>query len=216
MFKFKFFLLVSFIISISSLNAQIFEGKVTMSIYDAKSQELKDVEYYTNGKESAILAEEEGMKVSIMMKDNKMLMVMHAQKLFMEIPLDGENKAKDSAKNIDDAVVNTGETKMINGLNCTKYIIKSGDLENGIAWFTKDLGGFFLFKLDQGKESQGTVMGALGQFADLFPVLVLDKKDGKEVKMLETTKAEVMPVPSSIFEVPKDYKSLIDQMMQQK
>jgi len=70
--------------------------------------------------------------------------------------------------------------------------------------------------LNPGEEAKGGVMGQLAGMADLFPVLVLDVKDGKEVKMLEVSKVEVMPVPASVFEVPKDYKSLIEQMMQQK
>ncbi len=216
MFKFKFFIATTFLMMISSLNAQIFEGKISMSIFDQKSSSLKEVEYFTNGKESAFLAEEDGMKVTIMMKENKILMLMHSQKLYMDIPLDGENKAQDTGKSLNETLVNTGETKVINGLNCTKYSIKTDDLIEGTAWFTKDLGGFFLFKLNPGEEAKGGVMGQLAGMADLFPVLVLDVKDGKEVKMLEVSKVEVMPVPASVFEVPKDYKSLIEQMMQQK
>jgi hypothetical protein len=207
MLKSKYSILSFFLFLSFALNAQIFEGKITMSILDEKTGSLKPLEYYTNSKEAAFSIEEEGMSVTLMLKEDKIIMVLHPMKMFMEMPLDGSNAKMDSTAD-ENTVKKTGETKTINGLLCEKYLIKSKDEGDMITWFTKDLGGFFLFKLAGSQSNGPAIFADMKDLADQFPVLIIKMDGDKEKKMLELTKFEMMDVPASTFEIPSDYKSM--------
>ncbi len=209
MFKVRNITLLTFLVLSFAINAQIFEGKVTMSIFDEESGSLKPLEYYTNGKDAVFSIEEQGMSVTLMMKEDKVLMVLHPMKMYMEMPL-GENELTPDSTLDENTIKKTGETKTINGLPCEKYLIKSKEDGEMIAWFTTEIGGFFLFKL-AGQESQGSQLFAeMKDLASQFPVLILKKEGDKETKVLEVTKYEMMDVPSTMFEIPAGYKSMKD------
>lgn len=209
MFKIRNISLLTFFVLSFAVNAQIFEGKVTMSIFDEESGSLKPLEYFTNGKDAAFSIEEQGMSVTLMMKEDKVLMVLHPMKMYMEMPL-GENEIKTDSTYDENTIKKTGETKTINGLQCEKYLIKSKEDGEMIAWFTTEIGGFFLFKL-AGQESNGSQLFAeMKDLASQFPVLILKKDGDKETKVLEVTKYEMMDVPASVFEIPEGYKSMKD------
>jgi len=207
MFKIRNFSLLTFFVLSFAVNAQIFEGKVTLSIFDEESGNLKPLEYFTNGKDAAFSIEEQGMSVTLMMKEEKVIMVLHPMKMYMEMPI-GEGDMKADSTFDENSITKTGETKTINGLSCEKYLIKSKEEGDMIAWFTKEIGGFFLFKL-AGKENNGPQLFAeMKDLATQFPVLILKKAGDKETKVLELTKYEMMDVPASMFEIPEGYKSM--------
>jgi hypothetical protein len=206
-FTFLFFLIFGF-----SVLSQNFEGKITMSILDDKTNALQAINYYTNGTESAFSIAQEGMSVTLLMKDSTMYMILHPMKAYMAVPLDDANMKKDTAKADDVKIVNTGETSVINGLNCTKYLITDTNGENAIAWFTKDIGSFFLFNFDNGGEGAGGIFGSLKELSKQFPVLISTKTGDKETKVLEVTKVERMKVPPSMLLIPAGYKVMDENM----
>jgi hypothetical protein len=70
------------------------KGKVTLSIVDEETGSLKPLEYFTNGKDAAFSIEEQGMSVTLMMKEDKVIMVLHPMKMYMEMPIgEGDMKA---------------------------------------------------------------------------------------------------------------------------
>jgi hypothetical protein len=207
MFKIRYISLLSFFVLSFAVNAQMFKGKVTLSIVDEETGSLKPLEYFTNGKDAAFSIEEQGMSVTLMMKEDKVLMVLHPMKMYMEMPI-GEGDLKADTLIDETSIVKTGETKTINGLFCEKYLIKSKDEGDMIAWFTKEIGGFFLFKL-AGKDNNGPQMfGDMKDLASQFPVLILKKDGDTELMVLELTKFEKVDVPDSMFEIPAGYKSM--------
>lgn len=207
MFKIRYISLLTFFILSFAINAQTFVGKVTLSMYDEETSELKPLEYFTNGKDAAFSIEEQGMSVTLMMKENKVLMVLHPMKMYMEMPI-GEGNIKADSTIDENTIKKTGETKTINGLVCEKYLIKSKEDGDMVAWFTKDIGGFFLFKLAGAENNGPQLFKDMKDLASQFPVLILKKVGDKETKVLEVTKFEKMDVPDSMFEIPAGYKSM--------
>lgn len=208
MFKVRYISLLTFFVLSFATNAQIFEGKVTLSIFDEESGNLKPLEYYTNGKDAAFSIEEQGMSVTLMMKEDKVLMVLHPMKMYMEMPI-GVDETKIDSTVYENTIKKTGETKTINGLPCEKYLITSKEDGDMVAWFTKEIGGFFLFKLAGVENNNGPqLFKDMKDLASQFPVLILKKDGDKETKVLELTKFEMMDVPASMFEIPEGYKSM--------
>lgn len=208
MFKIRNISLLTFFVLSFAVNAQIFEGKVTLSMFDEESGNLKPLEYFTNGKDAAFSIEEQGMSVTLMMKEDKVLMVLHPMKMYVEMPMGEGDMTNDSSFN-ENTIKKTGETKTINGLSCEKYLIESKEEGELIAWFTKEIGGFFLFKLAEVENNNGPqLFKDMKDLASQFPVLILKKDGDKETKFLELTKYEMMDVPDSRFEIPAGYKSM--------
>ncbi len=216
MLKFKSSLLIALVLFSFSAFAQPFQGKVTLSMQDDKSGEAKSLEYYTDGTQGAFVVQEEGMDLSLIMKENTMYMVLHPMKMYVAIPFDGPGVKNDSLAKVESSIVNTGETKTINGMLCTKYFLNTGDKEKTTAWFTKELGGFFLFKFDNNGEGPMGALGDLKELSDQFPVLVTENRDGKEVVMLEVKNVEKMSVDKTIFEIPAGFKPMDQTMFDQK
>lgn len=213
--KFKSSLLLAIVLLSFSAFAQSFEGKVTLTIQDDKSGEAKSLDYFTDGKQGAFLVKEQGMDLSLIMKENTMYMVLHPMKMYVAIPLDGKGVNKDSVAKAESSIVNTGETKMINGMLCTKYFLNINDKEKSTAWFTKELGGFFLFNMDNNGEGPMGAFGDMKALSDQFPVLVTEMRDGKEVVMLEVKNVEKMSVDKKIFEIPAGFKPMEQGMFDQ-
>ena len=208
MHKFKSSLLIAVFFFTFAAFAQSFEGKVTLSIQDEESGEAKGLDYFTDGTQGAFIVNEDGMEISLIMKQDTMFMVLHPMKMFVAIPFNGEGVKKDSVEKLEGSVVNTGETKVINGMNCTKYLIKTPEMEEATAWFTKELGGFFLFNFDNNGQGPAGMFGNLKELSSQFPVLITEMKDGKGVVMLEVSNVEKMTVDKKLFEIPAAYKSM--------
>lgn len=208
MHKFKSSLLLAVILFSYTALAQSFEGKVTLAIEDEKSGETQSLDYFTDGTQGAFVVNQEGMDISLIMKKDTMFMVLHPMKMFVAIPFNGEGVKKEGIEEAEGSVVNTGETKVINGMNCTKYLIKTPDKDEAIAWFTKELGGFFLFNFDNNGEGPAGMFGNLKELSNQFPVLITEMKDGQEVVMLEVKSVEKMTVDKNLFEIPAGYKSM--------
>ncbi len=208
MYKLKASLLFALIIFSFTAFAQNFEGKVTLSIQDDKSGETKGLDYFTDGTQGAFIVNEDGMEISLILKQDTMFMVLHPMKMFVAIPFNGEGVKKEGVEAAEGSIVNTGETKVINGMTCTKYLLKNPDKEEATAWFTKELGGFFLFNFDNNGEGPAGMFGNLKELSNQFPVLITEMKDGKEVVMLEVSNVEKMTVDKKLFEIPAEYKSM--------
>ncbi|MBK7867246.1 MAG: DUF4412 domain-containing protein [Ignavibacteriales bacterium] len=184
MFRIRYISLLTFFILSFAVNAQTFEGKVTLSMYDEETSELKPLEYFTNGKDAAFSIEEQGMSVTLMMKENKVLMVLHPMKMYVEMLIGEGDVTNDSSFN-ENTIKKTGETKTINGLLCEKYLISSKEDGDMVAWFTKEIGGFFLFKLAGVEKNNGPqLFKDMKDLAAQFPVLILKKLVTKRPKFL--------------------------------
>lgn len=182
--------------------AQPFEGKISMKVF---SDESMDMDYLVKGDNIRIEIKENdgGYQGSFIYNgsDNKMLIIMPEQKMYMEIPLGDMYDSDDYEGTEEDVDINvTGETKMINGYNCEKWIIKNEDEEVEV-WMAKGLGGFFMFQnpMDHSPKSAWQSKLKAGNY---FPMQVVENKK----VVMEVTSVDKKALKDDLFTVPKDFQ----------
>jgi hypothetical protein len=190
-------------------SAQSFEG-----VIEFKKQTTTDtVNYIYYVKGDKVRLDEIGSKSKkvegsfiIDLKTNTMLSLSHERKLYIEqasgtpAPVTGKPEVK-----------KTGNTKMIQGVKCTEYIVKNPDEKVQVTYWMADGHFDFFFKLlrvlnrkDKSAVYVQQITGAGGMFPFLSSQVNLETNK-EEVKM-EVTKVEKKTVEPSKFEVPKDYQ----------
>lgn len=104
------------------------------------------------------------------------------------------------------AIVETGEKKIISGLNCEKFIVTNHDSLEGEYWITTDLGS-----LDEhGKDwlaimEKSMSLIAFEKFKLLYEKGFIVASEIKATHLL-VTKAEKKLLPENLFNVPEYYK----------
>ncbi len=118
------------------------------------------------------------------------------------------NVAAEQASSVD--VKNTGETKIIDGYTCTKYVATAGDKTVLTAWTTKDVKGFDMLRDDwiaYQKRMAGMEHAIGGRIAAAYSKIEgfpMETEFG-QIKTV-VTKVEPRTIPASEFEVPAGYK----------
>lgn len=190
-------------------SAQSFEG-----VIEFKKQTTTDtVNYIYYVKGDKVRLDEIGSKSKkvegsfiIDLKTNTMLSLSHERKLYIEqasgtpAPVAGKPEVK-----------KTGNTKTIQGMKCTEYIVKNAEEKVQVTYWLADNHYDFFFKLlkvlnrkDKSAVYVQQITGVDGSFPFLSSQVNLETNK-EEVKM-EVTKVEKKVVDASKFEVPKDYQ----------
>ncbi len=210
----RFILIGLLIISANILTAQNnFEGKVKIKIstngqnismnYIAKDKNLK-IEL-GNGEETG----------SFIMKGKKYLVLMPAQKMYMEIDskmlknLPGMNIK--SNKNGTGKIFNvnkfrTGKTKKILGYNCEQWIIDDefGKIE---AWVTKELGNFITMDGPMGG-GYSPAWSSYLKDKGFFPMLVISANKNGQTSKFEVIDVNKTSINDNEFVPPSGYKKM--------
>lgn len=105
-------------------------------------------------------------------------------------------------------VSKTGETKSVNGYDCTKYVVKQAGTTVSVVWASSSIPAFGVMKADMEEfakrmkaMTKGSTKGALTEGVDGFPMLT-ESPDGMRT---EVTKIESTEIPRGEFEVPEGY-----------
>ena len=189
-----------------------FEGKVKIKI-SAKDQNIT-MNYLVkdnNLKMEIGNGEETG---SFIMKGNKYLVLMPAQKMYMEIdkkmlenlPGIKSNKDKNSSKKININNLRTGKTKKILGYNCEQWIIND---ENGKVevWVTNELGNFMTMDGPMG-EGYSPAWSSYLENNGFFPMLVITTNPNGESSKFEVVDVNKTSLSNSEFAPPSNYKKM--------
>jgi len=210
----RFILIGLLIISANILTAQNnFEGKVKIKI-SANGQNI-NMNYVVKDKNLKMElgnGEETG---SFIMKGKKYLVLMPAQRMYMEIDskmlknlpgMNIESDKNDSGKNFDINKFRTGKTKKILGYNCEQWIIdnEKGKVE---AWVTSELGNFMTMDGPMG----GGYSPAWSSYLKnngFFPMLVISTTKNGETSKFEVTDVNRTSLNDSEFAPPSDYKKM--------
>jgi hypothetical protein len=192
------------------LSAAAFEGKVQMTMTDAKGRSVPMELWVKDGFVRAEMDTGKGEKMAMITDEKKqeMITLMPGQNMYMTIDLKGvaERVAKSSNEG---SFEKTGETQKILGYTCTKYIFKSKDGTSEI-WATEDLGKFVgtgLFGGGRmgGKRSAASIPAwqkALME-KDLFTLRVVSlNPKGKKQFRLDVVKIEKGPQADALFAPP--------------
>ena len=108
------------------------------------------------------------------------------------------------------AVKNTGETKLISGYTCAKYVATEGDKTVLVAWTTKDVPGFAGLRDDWVKFQKR--MASMNRLSGSATADAYAQIEGfpmeTDVGQMKTVvrKVEARATPASAFEVPAGYK----------
>jgi hypothetical protein len=208
----KVFLVLSIVFTINIIAQDVFEGVVKYKMVN-DGQEMF-MNYYTNGVDIKvdIMGEEEA---SMIMKGDKMIMLMPNQNMYMEFPasmldmaqqMSPDSEADESGFDPKEfEKYRTGETKKIHGFNCEKWFFDSEEGTSEI-WMTDEIGNFnFLQNPLQG----GNYL--FNQFSGLsyFPIMMIVKdKESNEVTSFEATEIKEMSLNDSEFNVPSGYQKM--------
>jgi len=195
--------------------AQQFEGVITMTVQGGRTGEM--VQMYKNGKVrmemqgpeggGAMLMEPGKSEVTMLMPSEKMYMVMDPSKM------GGRNAmARDT---LPPKVTKVGTSETVAGRSCDNYLV--GEKQDHEVCVAKGLG--FFGGMGRGPMGGGRAPAAgmpdwsssklMTEFKDGFFPLKISRIDGdKKALVLEVTKIEEKPVPSSMFEVPEGYTKM--------
>ncbi len=191
-----------------------FEGKVV--IETTNNGNSNTLNYYSKGDMARFDVNSARGEANIIFdrKNNKMLMVMPAMKMYMEFPMNMNFGEDNGAEGNDSGekhsmkdFVKTGEMKNINGYNCEKWTMKEDD-GTSEAWMTKDLGAFVFFQSPMGKKPKAKWQQDLEE-SGYFPMLVIQKDtDGNETERFEVKSVEKTKLDDSFFSVPDGYNQM--------
>ena len=195
--KQAFFAFIIFLLSGTIFAQDAFEGKVVFDVQESGKVQVMD--YYAKDKKYRMEMPDKGG--TILFDSNKLMMyvLMDKEKMYIEsqmMPLSMGGAGK---------VTKTGETKIILGHECEKFVFEQEDL-TGEAWMTKDLGAFMFFM-----ESQQDMPSWQSEIIDAgyFPLQVTQHSK-RENKTSVYTVVEVTPMELSddMFVVPPTYEKI--------
>ena len=141
------------------------------------------------------------------------------EKSFLEISLKEENNVKGQNESMKQEnsgakpkITKTGKKETILGYTCEEIVIEDKD-EVTHLWGTSKLGNLYkdLFT-SFGKMGGRSAHKEAESWEDelvnmkLFPIKIISMKEGKVVQSQEVTKIDKKQVPSSTFEISKDYQ----------
>lgn len=200
--------------------AQQFEGTVTMTMQGNRAGEM--VQMFKAGKVRTEMSGPEGRGGFMLMEPGKseITMVMPSEKMYMVMDPAarmGPNAQRDTAQ---PKVTKLGTSETIAGRSCDNYRFEGQQVHEICA--AKGMGFF-------GGMGRGPMMGGRGpgggqggspmpslmsekmraEFKDGFFPLRISRLEGeKKAVMLEVTRIEEKPLPSSLFEVPEGYTKM--------
>jgi hypothetical protein len=152
-------------------------------------------------------------EVSIIFTDDKLLMILHSQKMFMEYPKQMIEMMMNDMDdgNTDSGIDNiekykTSEKNTILGYECTKWTYKD---ENGTSevWATDELGSFLFFNnpMQKGKSS----LFDLFNNTPFFPLFIkATDNNGELVVKFEATEVIKKNLDESYFSAPQGFQKM--------
>jgi len=207
----SFFLAASLgLASLLGLSAADFEGTINLSIKEGH-QATQDISYATkDGKlRVSIAAGPMGEMNSIIdIAGGKILVIMAAQKMYMEMPIAGQveaaiNERVPSA----DRMIRSDESAEILGYPCRKYTFDEPDGPVEI-WATDQLGQFVA--MPKGNPMQPPpAQESWDQFitGDFFPMRIVSLNNrGQERRRWEVTQVTPQKLSPALFAVPEGFR----------
>ena len=205
-------LLLSSLFGISGtlmVSAQSFEG-----VIEFKKHTLTDtVNYIYYVKGDKVRLDEIGSKSKkvegsfiIDLKTSSMVSLSHERKLYIE-----QAPGTPAVVNGKPVVTKTGNTKTIQGMKCSEYVVKNDEEKVQVTyWLASGKYDFFskLLKILNRKDKSEVYFGQLTGVEGMFPYLSsqVNLETGKEEVKMEVAKVDKKTVDNTMFEIPKTYQ----------
>lgn len=188
-----------------SANAQGFEGKIEFT----KTIGPVTAKYTYYVKDHLVRVEElgeDGELQGIMIVDSKantVTALSPERKMFIEVPNDREPKA------VKVDVEKTNNTKTINGVKCTEWVVSCiGDGREAAYWVTDGDYEFFVPMLNtmNRKDKLAVYFNLIPDVNGVFPLEGVERKtNGTEISRLHVNNVQRTEQPKHLFEIPKSY-----------
>ena len=193
-------------VAASSLPAQEFEGVITMHMAGTMRDgtPMPDIEYMTRGGKMRINAKSPmgNMGIIAVPSEKKLYMLMDAQSMYMEQPLNFTPSATANAS-VAPTIVRTGKKETIAGFECEHITITEKAVATDVC-MARGLGPFLSASAAMPGASLPGWQKALIEDGG-FPLKVT-KADGSTV--LEVTKIEKKRLTEKMFNVPDNYTKM--------
>jgi len=214
----RFLAVGSLLTAVPSFAAEGFEGKVTFAMSAGKGR-VTNMDYTMKGAVVRMDMKAEGGSVSNIMDMNKreMLMLMHDQQMYMQMPMKLPPEAAAKAKEMESTaeIEKTGKTETILGYKCQQVLVKDKGTTTEM-WLAEGLGTFMGMGGGGGSPFGGGRGGGAPASSKWeqalkgvggFPLRVISR-DGanKESFKMEVTKIAPGPQPDSEFAPPAGYQ----------
>lgn len=198
-------LILTFCFLSSLAFSQQFEGELTIEAMGEQGEQETILMVMGNGS-SKIVAETPEGKVELMVKDEKLFVIMHAAQMIMEMPATPEDANETESEAGD--FIRTSEVKNILGYDCVLYTTKDEEGTEMDLWITDKLGSFMF--LDAPAFKGINKNNADIDFKSFFPMQMYRTIGGKKEEAWRVTEIKERTVDASEFEVPEGYSNLSD------
>lgn len=207
-----------------ALKAEIFEGKVSMTMTSASSKDGPQTVNYSIKEgfmRMDIMAAKGGGAFITDFKNKQIIIIMDQQRMYIVRAMTdpgtsqrptspGAAPAPSSASPANTSFRDTGEKETIAGYSCEKYEVTSSKGTADI-WATDQLGMFGGLAMGGGpgrraqapSEWESAIKGS-----GFFPLRVVSLEGGKEKFRLEVTSVDKTRLPDSLFAPPDGYRKL--------
>ncbi len=171
----------------------------------------QDVNFLTKGGKMRVEAQaEKGMSATIVVdpQAKKTIMIMDAQKMYLEMPQKDPPVAGDPAK-ARPQITKTGKHETIAGIDCEDWNVAEANGKHVAACITQGITFVDFTAMGRpGSHSSGSWMDEMkGQ--QYFPLRVVDTDPtGKAVSTMLVTKIEKKPVDDAMFAPPAGYHTM--------
>lgn len=180
-----------------------FEGRVKMEVDHPQGKQTLD--YFVKGERMRIVpnqGEGQGHVIILDMDEKQVLMLMPDQKMYMAMPVPDMAEGQEEDQKRPEP---QDETKEILGHQARKYTFESAGSDYEI-WATDELGKLGGLNLPGGRPGSSQAQ-AISQ-EDFFPLLIVERKGGREHSRVEVTEVEPREVEEDLFEPPADYQKM--------
>ena len=204
---FKFLMgMVTLFLLVSFVNAQKpFEGKVKYKMYFNQANDAMEMAYFIKGSTARIEMQNEGMEQVMLIFEDKMVMLIPDQNMYMEFNKTAD-EYMDDYQETHEKPIKTNETKTILGYKCEKWIVKSYDNETEI-WLTEGLGNYMFMGNPMDRKQSAWQKSIMGN--SFFPLLVITRDEkGKEIYKQEVTEIKAMSLSADMFQIPSGYQKM--------
>jgi hypothetical protein len=203
-------IVIAALLATASLSAKEFEGTIRMKLTDGGSKAMPLEYSIKGGLLRTDIQAEEGMTATVIMDfaKDEMIMLMPGQPMYMVMPI-RQTAAKASGHGgVEPELVNTGETEVILGYKCTKYLAKSKEAVTEI-WASDELGVFRGLGNSMGAGSKAAAPAGWERALagkNFFPLRVASAPGSKQKFRMEVTAIEPKSLPASFFAPPAGYQ----------
>jgi hypothetical protein len=205
----KSLLILSFAVAIpAAIRAQAFEGTIEFKQYTAK--DTTNNLFFIKGDKVRLdqfgkaTNKAEGSNL-IDLTAKTITMLSHSRKMFTSVVVN-----KNPAGNKIDTVIKLKETKMLQGLKCIGYTVRSKSDNTEITYWLAN-GNFNFFDpfvvLWNRKDKASVYYRSLKDTKGMMPMLSVETDlSGHNTGKMEVTKIEKKALTANTFEIPKEYK----------